>query len=57
LVIFTWFRASWVRLGGYTSGLCKERRRYYISTLLTVNNLGTLYVNQGKLCEAEKMYE
>ncbi len=28
----------------------------HILTLNTVNNLGTLYSNQGKLAEAEKMY-
>ncbi len=29
----------------------------HISTLDTVNNLGNLYSNQGKLVEAEKMYQ
>ncbi|KAF2258627.1 hypothetical protein CC78DRAFT_586912 [Lojkania enalia] len=28
----------------------------YTSTLSTVNNLGLLYADQGKLAEAEKMY-
>jgi tetratricopeptide (TPR) repeat protein len=28
----------------------------YISTLSTINNLGNLYADQGKLGEAEKMY-
>jgi Tfp pilus assembly protein PilF len=28
----------------------------HISTLDTVNNLGTLYSDQGKLAEAEKIY-
>ena len=28
----------------------------YTSTLDTVNNLGVLYADQGKLAEAEKMY-
>jgi hypothetical protein len=28
----------------------------HTSTLETVNNLGTLYKNQGKLVEAEAMY-
>jgi tetratricopeptide (TPR) repeat protein len=26
-------------------------------TLITVSNLGSLYLNQGKLCKAKKMYE
>jgi hypothetical protein len=30
--------------------------REHISTLKTVNNLGVLYDNQGKLAEAEEMY-
>ena len=29
----------------------------HISTLDTVNNLGILYAEQGKLAEAEKMYQ
>jgi tetratricopeptide (TPR) repeat protein len=29
----------------------------YTSTLDTVNNLGNLYRDQGKLDEAEKMYQ
>src|SRR5947199_3589480 len=29
----------------------------HTSTLDTVNNLGILYVNQGKLAEAEQMYQ
>ena len=29
----------------------------HTSTLDTVNNLGLLYADQGKLAEAEKMYE
>jgi hypothetical protein len=29
----------------------------HISTLETVNNLGTLYRDQGKLAEAEQMYQ
>jgi Tfp pilus assembly protein PilF len=29
----------------------------HTSTLQTVNNLGYLYSNQGKLAEAEKMYQ
>ena len=29
----------------------------YTSTLDTVNNLGILYMNQGKLTEAEKICE
>jgi len=28
----------------------------HTSTLTTVNNLGLLYADQGKLAEAEKMY-
>jgi hypothetical protein len=28
----------------------------YILTLDTINNLGNLYKNQGKLAEAEKIY-
>lgn len=41
------------------AGHCKERRRHradHTSTLNTVNTLGKLYGNQGKLYEAEKMY-
>ncbi|MCJ1405466.1 hypothetical protein MMC11_008694 [Xylographa trunciseda] len=40
-------------LQGYEKALGAE----HISTLRTVNNLGTLYRNQGKLAEAEQMYE
>jgi tetratricopeptide (TPR) repeat protein len=37
-------------------GYEKALRPDYISTLATVNNLGGLYRNQGKLAEAEQMY-
>jgi hypothetical protein len=35
----------------------KALGRDHTSTLGTVNNLGTLYVNQGRLEEAEAMYQ
>ena len=38
-------------------GYEKTLRRDHISTLNTVNNLGTLYADQGKLGEVEKMYQ
>ncbi len=40
-------------LDGYEKALGPE----HTSTLDTVNNLGRLYKDQGKLAEAEKMYE
>ena len=45
-----------------TSGHCKDRYEKawgpdHTSTLSTVNNLGLLYKSQGKLDEAEKMYQ
>jgi tetratricopeptide (TPR) repeat protein len=39
-------------LEGYKTALGAE----HISTLNTVNNLGNLYYNQGKLAEAENIY-
>src|SRR5436189_3581287 len=39
-------------LGGYGKALGPD----HISTLDTVNNLGNLYRDQGKLAEAEQMY-
>ncbi|KAF1820021.1 uncharacterized protein K489DRAFT_412680 [Dissoconium aciculare CBS 342.82] len=39
-------------LGGYEKAWGAE----YTSTLDTVNNLGLLYKNQGKMAEAEEMY-
>jgi hypothetical protein len=39
-------------LSGYTKALGPD----HTSTLLTVNNLGNLYGDQGKLAEAEQMY-
>ena len=39
-------------LKGYEKAWSAE----HISTLDTVNNLGLLYKNQGKMAEAEKMY-
>jgi hypothetical protein len=54
-------RASSPRPSRCTSGRCKVRRRRWgpehTSTLATVNNLGSLYADQGKLAEAEQMYE
>jgi tetratricopeptide (TPR) repeat protein len=38
------------------SGYEKARRPEHISILYTVNNLGNLYADQGKIDEAEKMY-
>ena len=44
-----------------TSGHCKDTRKHWAqiitSTLNTINNLGLLYADQGKLDEAEKMYQ
>jgi Tfp pilus assembly protein PilF len=40
-------------LQGYEKALGPE----HTSTLNTVNNLGNLYADQGKLGEAERMYE
>ena len=40
-------------LQGYEKALGPD----HISTLGTVNNLGLLYRSQGKLDEAEKMYQ
>src|SRR2546423_4706942 len=37
-------------------GYEEARGPKHTSTLRTVNNLGTLYENQGKLAEAEAMY-
>ena len=37
-------------------GYKKALRPDHTSTLSTVNNLGLLYADQGKLGEAEKMY-
>ncbi|KAN0068529.1 hypothetical protein V8E54_013253 [Elaphomyces granulatus] len=34
-----------------------ELASHHTSTLDTVNNLGNLYADQGKLDEAEKMYQ
>jgi hypothetical protein len=39
-------------LSGYKKALGPD----HTSTLLTVNNLGNLYGDQGKLAEAEQMY-
>jgi len=53
--------ASCHRQGKYTSGRCEGKEEAlgpkHASTLGTVNNLGNLYMSQGKLAEAEKMYE
>ena len=38
------------------AGSEKALGREHTSTPKTVNNLGTLYVNQGKMVEAETMY-
>jgi tetratricopeptide (TPR) repeat protein len=40
-------------LAGFEKALGAE----HTDTLMTVNNLGTLYSNQGKLAEAEQMYK
>ncbi|KAN0075132.1 P-loop containing nucleoside triphosphate hydrolase protein [Elaphomyces granulatus] len=40
-----------------TSGHCKDSKRRWAQSLDTVNNLGVLYADQGKLDEAEKMYQ
>jgi tetratricopeptide (TPR) repeat protein len=40
-------------LRGYEKALGAE----HTSTLDTVNNLGILYADQGKLAEAEEMYQ
>eukprot|EP00808_Paulinella_micropora_P005050 g73321.t1 len=52
-------RASWRRPSLCTAVLCKDRRRLgaeYPSTLTSVNNLGLLLEQQGKLAEAEPLY-
>lgn len=38
------------------TGMEKSLGVDYTSTLDTINNLGNLYADQGKLVEAEKMY-
>jgi tetratricopeptide (TPR) repeat protein len=40
-------------LQGYEKALGPE----HISALITVNNLGTLYMDQGKMREAREMYK
>jgi tetratricopeptide (TPR) repeat protein len=40
-------------LAGYEKALGPD----HTSTLLTVHNLGLLYADQGKLSEAEQMYQ
>ncbi len=41
----------------FSEGREKALGPEHTSTLDTVNNLGNLYTNQGKLAEAEKMYQ
>jgi tetratricopeptide (TPR) repeat protein len=51
-------RAGWTRPRRCTSGHCKEAwGPDHTSTLRTIGNLDTLYADQGKLDEAEKMYQ
>ena len=55
--------ADWTTQRDYTNVLWLERRRYWgqttlqASTLATVKNLGNLYAAQGRLADAERMYE
>jgi len=46
---------------GCTTELCQVKKKVlgldHLSTLRTINNLGNLYSDQGRLNEAEKMYE
>jgi Tfp pilus assembly protein PilF len=50
-------RASWERPRRALQGKEKAWGPCYTLTLATVNNLGILYADQGKLDEAEKMYQ
>src|SRR3982751_707118 len=54
-------KASWLRLSRCTNGALAGREKAlgpdHTSTLDTVNNLGILYADQGKLAEAEQMYQ
>ena len=40
----------------YLRALTGKEKAYHTSTLDTVNNLGILYANQGKMNEAEEMW-
>ena len=57
---FTPTKSSWPRRRRCIFGLWKASEEAlgpdHTSTLDTVNNLGNLYTNQGKLAEAEKIY-